>query len=258
MNPMDDKRLACASRDSWASLSRHTLGRSGSSVPTGELLRFSLAHARARDAVHTEFDQASIAASIQLQGFETLAVRSRSRSKAIYLRRPDLGRRLDEDSAGLLAQRSGRTCDLAIVVADGLSSAAIQAHAVPFLNVLGAGLRHAGFSLAPIVIASGARVALGDEVGHLLNARAVLVLIGERPGLSSSDSLGTYLTYDPVIGRMDSERNCISNIHHGGLSYDEASFKLLWLINEAFRVEETGIGLKDQSEGDLLAIGRQE
>ena len=243
--------------DPWSALRRHTpariaLGRSGASLPTREVLAFSLAHAQARDAVHTAFSVQAVTDAIESLELSTLAVDSAAPDRVTYLRRPDLGRRLSDSSRTLLNNRPSRTIDLAIVVADGLSSTAVHAHAAPLIAALLPLIRAEGWSLAPIVIASQARVALGDEVGEMLSARLVLLLVGERPGLSSPDSLGAYLTFAPKVGRTDAERNCISNIRAEGLSYDQAAFKLAWHAREALRLGLTGVGLKDESDTALL------
>lgn len=244
--------------DAWRKLAATTpariaLGRAGTGLPTREVLRFALAHAQARDAVHTPFDAAATAAAIRDLGFETLEIASAAPARDAYLRRPDLGRRLSDESRAILRERAGGEVDLAIVVADGLSSTAIHAQAVPFLTAFKARIVEAGWSLAPVAVAAQARVALGDEVGQLMKARAVVVLIGERPGLSSPDSLGLYLTFAPRVGRSDAERNCISNVRGEGLSHDLAAFKLAWLIRESMARQLTGVALKDES--DLLLVG---
>ncbi|GGF65782.1 ethanolamine ammonia-lyase light chain [Azorhizobium oxalatiphilum] len=247
-------------RDPWSGLARHTpariaLGRTGASLPTEEVLKFALAHAQARDAVHTPFDAAATAEQVRGLGFETLEVASAAPARDTYLRRPDLGRKLGEESRALLGARSAPAVDLALVVADGLSSAAVHAQAVPFLAALKPWIAQEGWTTPPVVIAREARVALGDEAGALLNARAVLVMIGERPGLSSPDSLGLYLTLGPRVGLSDAVRNCISNVRAEGLSHAAAAFKLAWLLKEAFRRGLTGVDLKDESD-DFLVEGK--
>lgn len=174
----------------------------------------------------------------------------------VYLRRPDLGRRLDGASARSLADLGAAGADIAIVIADGLSSTAIATNAIPLLEALQPHLRRLILSLAPVVVASGGRVALGDEVGALLGARMMLILIGERPGLSSPVSLGAYLTFDPRVGRNDAERNCVSNIRPAGLSYSVVALKLAWLIEAALRRRLTGVSPKGQSSGDLATATR--
>lgn len=231
---------------------RIALGRSGASLPTREVLRFGMAHAQARDAVHAPFDAEDVAGRLTQLGLEVIQVRSAVDSREEYLRRPDLGRKLSSESREALTARRG-DFDLAIIVADGLSSTAVHQNITPFVAALLPLLARQGLRLAPTVVAREARVALGDEAGETLGARAVAVLIGERPGLSSPDSLGAYLTFAPRAGLTDAARNCISNIRPGGLAYEHAAFKLSWLIAEAFRRSLTGIGLKDESDLALEA-----
>jgi len=252
----DDARSGAVTDDPWSKLAgltpaRIALGRVGSGLPTREVLKFALAHAQARDAVHAPFDSAGIAGACRDLGFEALEVASAASSRDIYLRRPDLGRVLSIDSRTMLAARRPAGFDLAIVVADGLSSAAIHTQAVPFLAAFQPHIARVRWRVAPVAIAREARVALGDEVGERMGARAVAVLIGERPGLSSPDSLGVYLTFAPKVGRTDAERNCISNIRHEGLAHDVAAFKLAWLLGEALTRQLTGVGLKDESDRAL-------
>jgi ethanolamine ammonia-lyase small subunit len=252
--------------DPWTSLQRFTpariaLGRTGGSLPTRVLLEFGLAHAQARDAVHARLDVASLVGQLDAAGFGSLEVHSTAASREQYLRRPDAGRRLDEPSRARL-----RSCapeappDLAVVIADGLSAMAAMRHAVPLLQALGPHLT--GRVIAPIVVALHARVALGDEVGELLRADQVVVLIGERPGLSAPDSLGIYLTHAPRRGRMDAERNCVSNVRPQGLGYEVAAFRLALLLDGARRLGRSGVTLKDESDGApqdgaaVLAPGR--
>ena len=177
-------------------------------------------------------------------------VESAARLRGDYLRRPDLGRGLSTESRAALATRHA-PCDLAIIVADGLSSTAVHQHAVPFIAALLPHLQRQRRTLTPVMIASQARVALGDEAAHALGARMALVLIGERPGLSSPDSLGAYLTFAPRPGLTDAARNCISNIRPGGLSFAAAAFKLAWLIDQGFARSLTGVDLKDESDAAL-------
>lgn len=247
--------------DFWKNLSRTTqariaLGRTGASLPTHEILGFSMAHARARDAVHTPFDREKIAAEIQALGFETIFVESAAPDRASYLRRPDWGRKLAPQSRAHLSNLGSSPIDLAIVVADGLSATAVHTQTAPLLAAFRPYIARAGWHVAPVIIASQARVALGDEIGELLHARAVILLVGERPGLSSPDSLGIYLTYDPKPGRNDGERNCISNVRDEGLSHDLAAFKLAWLVDEALKRKLTGVALKDESDVLLAAQGK--
>jgi len=247
-------------QDFWKGLGRTTqariaLGRTGASLPTHEILGFSMAHARARDAVHTPFDRDKIAEEIQALGFDTIFVESAAPDRASYLRRPDWGRKLAPESRALLAKMEAPATDILIIVADGLSATAVHSQTVPLLFAFQPYIARAGWRAAPVVIASQARVALGDEIGELLGARAVILLVGERPGLSSPDSLGIYLTYDPKPGRNDGERNCISNVREEGLSHDLAAFKLAWLIDQALKRQLTGVALKDESDLMLLEQG---
>ena len=225
------------------------LGRAGASMPTKALLDFTLAHARARDAVHAAFDASAMISSLNEFGLQAIEVCSRARDRGDYLRRPDLGRTLDQASRHLLASHHGGAGPLAIVVGDGLSPTAVNAHAIEVIRRLVPGLAEAGIEIGHAVVATGARVALGDEIGILLGARMIVMLIGERPGLSAPDSLGAYLTFAPRPGRTDAERNCVSNIHGAGLSYDEAAFRMAWLIREGLARQITGVALKDESRG---------
>ena len=182
-------------------------------------------------------------------GLDAIEVSSRARDRQDYLRRPDLGRKLDRRRSMLLASRKAGSCRLAIVVGDGLSPAAVNAHAVELVGSLMPRLAAERIEIGHAVVASGARVALGDEIGAILGARMVVMLIGERPGLSAPDSLGAYLTFAPRAGLTDAERNCVSNIHGAGLGYDEAAFRIAWLIREGLAREVTGVALKDESGG---------
>lgn len=230
-----------------ATPARLALGRAGNALPTDELLRFGWAHAMARDAIHASLDTAALATALQAEGWITATVRSQAPDRATYLRRPDLGRRLDDADAAQLREAATGGCDLCLVVGDGLSSLAVARHAAPLLAALRPQLPD-GMTLSPVVIATQARVALADEIGEALGARAVAMLIGERPGLSSPDSLGLYLTHGPRRGRHDGERNCISNVRPEGLAYAAAAFKLAWLLRESLRRGLSGVGLKDESE----------
>jgi ethanolamine ammonia-lyase small subunit len=228
---------------------RVALGRTGASLPTKALLAFTLDHARARDAVHAAFDIAAIVSGLGDLGLKALPVASRAEDRKDYLRRPDLGRRLDSASHDRLASHTSGSCRLAIVVGDGLSPSAVNAHAVELVRCLVRRLAADGIAIENAVVASGARVALGDEIGAVLGAHMIVMLIGERPGLSAPDSLGAYLTFRPRAGLTDAERNCVSNIHSAGLGYDEAAFKIAWLIREGLARETTGVALKDESGG---------
>lgn len=227
---------------------RVALGRSGASVPTRALLDFTLDHARARDAVHAVFDAPHLVADLHALGLVVTEARSRAVDRRDYLRRPDLGRQLDAGSAETLARCASEPGQLAVVIGDGLSAAAVHAHAAALMACLLPLLAEGdGVAIGHVVVASGARVALGDEIGAILGARMVVTLIGERPGLSAPDSLGAYLTFAPKPGRTDAERNCVSNIRRAGLSYDEAACKIAWLVREGLAREATGVVLKDES-----------
>jgi len=259
--PLPQTPAELGAPDPWASLAaltpaRIALGRVGAALPTRQVLLLALAQAKARDAVHAALDGAALEAAMRRLGLAPLRVASAAASRDIYLRRPDLGRSLSPESRAALAAQAGAAFDLALVLADGLSAAAVNAHAPPLVAALLPHLEKAGLALAPVAIAEQARVALGDEVGEVLRARAAVILIGERPGLSAPESLGAYLTYAPRRGRTDAERNCVSNIHHQGLGYDEAAFKLAWLLNQAFRRALSGVALKDESGGRALDNGR--
>jgi ethanolamine ammonia-lyase small subunit len=228
---------------------RVALGRTASSLPTRALLDFTLDHARARDAVHVAFDTGAIATGVGRLGLAVSRVESRASSRKDYLSRPDLGRRLSADSAARLAAEARAGADIVVVIGDGLSSKAVHVHAVAVLARLAPQFDAAGTAIGLVVVATGARVALGDEIGAILNARMVVMLLGERPGLSAPDSLGAYLTFAPSIGRTDAERNCVSNIHRAGLDHDEAAAKIAWLAREGLARGITGVALKDESAG---------
>jgi ethanolamine ammonia-lyase small subunit len=216
-------------------------------MPTSALLEFTLAHARARDAVHASFDISALIAGLAGLGVQPIEVSSQARNRGDYLRRPDLGRTLEPASHQLLASRSGGRCRLALVIGDGLSPTAVNAHAVQVLQSLVPRLAADRIEIGHCVVATGARVALGDEIGAILGADMIIMLIGERPGLSAPDSLGVYLTFAPRIGLSDAERNCVSNVHGAGLGYEEAAFRIAWLVREGLARRITGVALKDES-----------
>jgi len=257
---MNDVTPKLAIADPWAALRSHTpariaLGRSGASLPTQAVLEFGLAHARARDAVHQALDLDALDAALRADGYAPLRISSAAPDRTSYLTRPDLGRRLDAaGAAALAAATSGAggwggvgSLEIAITIADGLSARAVQEHALPLLAALRA-RAPARWSALPVVLATQARVALGDAIGENLRAKLAVVMIGERPGLSSPDSLGLYITHAPRIGRVDAERNCISNVRPAGLGYSEAARKLDWLVGAALARGATGIALKDDSD----------
>ena len=239
--------------DPWVHLRRYTrariaLGRRGASLPTAALLDFGLAHAQARDAVHTALDLDALSAAARAAGLpDPLRVHSAAADRAIYLRRPDLGRQLDRSSRALLDGLQAEASEVVFVIADGLSARAAQAHAVPLIADT---LRRLppGWRVGPLVVASQARVALGDAIGDLLHAAQVVMCIGERPGLTAPDSLGLYLTHGPRPGLTDAQRNCLSNVRPEGLPIPQAAHKLAWLLAGARRLGRSGVDLKDDSE----------
>ena len=246
--------------DPWQQLKTFTrariaIGRAGSSLPTKEVLDFGLSHAMARDAVHLPLDIDALETDIRNQNFSTIRAKSMANDRATYLLRPDWGRRLSEQSLTALTQhKSSKPIDFLIVIGDGLSSLAVARHVAPLLAEMRDHLP-SDWNTGHVVIASQARVAIGDEIGQAMGARMVAMLIGERPGLSSPDSLGIYLTYNPKLGLSDADRNCISNVRPEGLHYAAAAKKLVWLAKEAMRLKVTGIVLKDES--DMQEIGSQ-
>ena len=224
---------------------RIALGRAGVGIPTAAQLDFQLAHARARDAVHRALDPAAL-------GPHFLLAHSACPDRASYLQRPDLGRVLDDASRSMLKAAAPASCDLALVVADGLSALAIEQNVPPLLAELLP--RLAGWQLAPMVIVQQGRVAVGDQVGSLLNARAVAMLIGERPGLSSPDSMGIYLSWAPRAGLTDASRNCISNVRPAGLAYAQAAHKLHYLLEQARARGLSGVALKDETDSEATQL----
>lgn len=244
--------MAGVPRDAWSYLAGRTparigLGRAGTSLPTRELLKFATAHAQARDAVYAELDFAALKQGLAGIGHSAVQVASQAVERAHYLARPDLGRRLDKESMAKL-EGLETLADLVVVIGDGLSAAAVNAHALPLISAFLPLLSELKLSLGPIVLARGARVALGDEIAASVKAKTAAVLIGERPGLSSPDSLGVYLTFDARPGRVDAERNCLSNIRLQGLPPEQAARRLAWLVGAAFERGLTGIALKDESD----------
>ena len=222
---------------------RVMLGRTGHSVPTPELLNFQLAHARARDAVHTGLDVASLMIDLKQRNLECLAARSAAPDRLTYLRRPDLGRRFSPDSIGILGAAKAEF-DVAFVIADGLSALAVHRNALAVLDAAFHRLRD--WRIAPIVVVQQGRVAVADEIASLLGATSAVILLGERPGLSAPDSLGIYLTWNPSPGvTRDSERNCISNVRVGGLSAEAAAERLVFLLNESRRRKVSGVRLNE-------------
>ena len=227
----------------------------GNSLPTKEVLNFGLAHAQARDSVHIELDSNELAKKITALGLSSIKVHSNAPNRASYLLRPDWGRKLNEASRHpLQTLKSAIPSDLLIVVGDGLSSLAIERQALPLIIEIQKNLP-AEWLLGPIIIAEQARVALADEIGELMNTKIVAILIGERPGLSSPDSLGIYLTYNPTTHCTDADRNCISNVRPEGLTPELAAKKLIWLAKEAIKIKASGVTLKDESNLKEITTG---
>ncbi|MHC8347650.1 ethanolamine ammonia-lyase subunit EutC [Pseudomonas sp. RT6P73] len=234
---------------------RIALGRAGTSMPTSAQLDFQYAHAQARDAVHLPFDHAGLSSQLAEAGRESLLLHSAAPNRDSYLQRPDLGRKLSDDSAQTLreyAQAKPGGVDLVIVVADGLSALAVHRHTLPFLARMQEQIEAEGWSVSPVMLVEQGRVAVADEIGELLGAKMVVILIGERPGLSSPDSLGLYFTYNPKVGLTDAYRNCISNVRLEGLSYGMAAHRLLYLMREACRRQLSGVNLKDEAQVQTL------
>ena len=256
----------------WVALRRFTdariaLGRAGVSLPTQAHLQFQQAHAQARDAVHQALDVPQLAQQLSAAWLprapQPLGLHSAAANRAQYLQRPDWGRLLDADSRSRLqALREGdhsglpRPFDLVVVVADGLSALAVQQNAPPFLEALRHTLAVTHWRIAPLCIVEQGRVAVGDAVGEALGARAVVVLIGERPGLSSPDSMGLYLTWMPRVGLTDAARNCISNVRPAGLSYEAAAAKLAYLLEQARSRQLSGVDLKDDTAPTAIVGGQ--
>jgi ethanolamine ammonia-lyase small subunit len=244
----------------WLELRRLTpariaLGRTGTSMPTRAQLDFQYAHAQARDAVHLPFDHKALSSQLAERGRESILLHSAAIDRNSYLQRPDLGRKLSDESAKILRDYAAAHpggVDLAIVVADGLSALAVHRHTLPFLARLEEQMGAENWSLAPVILVEQGRVAVADEVGELLGAKMTVILIGERPGLSSPDSLGLYFTYNPKVGLTDAYRNCISNVRLEGLSYGMAAHRLLYLMREACRRQLSGVNLKDEAQVQTL------
>lgn len=242
--------------DAWQPLrqltaARIALGRAGISIPTAAQLDFQLAHAQARDAVHLPLERARLLTEWQAAGYNVLSVRSAAGDRSEYLRRPDYGRQLHAECVATVAAQRG-PYDVAVVIADGLSATAVNQHASALLAQLWPALQAQFTHLAPLVLVEQGRVAIADHIGQLLDAQQVVIILGERPGLSAPDSLGIYLTYAPQLGRQDSERNCLSNIRPQGMSFRLAVHKLLYLMQQAQQRQLSGVALKDQAPAPIL------
>jgi ethanolamine ammonia-lyase small subunit len=239
-------------KDTWQSLKTFTaariaLGSTGVAMPLKEVLDFKLAHAHARDAVYSLLNETDLVTDLEHFQLPIYSLNSKANARHEYLQRPDFGRQLNEISKTQLEKAQVTPVDVALILADGLSATAINNHVIPLLHVLTPLLQQAGFSIAPLSIVHQARVAIGDEIGFLLKAQFSVILIGERPGLSSPDSMGAYLTYKPMVGLTDESRNCVSNIRPEGLGYQAAAEKIFYLINESFRLQYSGVALKDNA-----------
>jgi ethanolamine ammonia-lyase small subunit len=239
-----------AQKDPWHSLraftaARIALGRTGNAMPLHAVLQLKLAHAHARDAVYSQLEMPALLNEIQLVCEDVVAVQSNVTSRSQYLKRPDCGRMLNEDSIKLLNGLPNDDAGISITLADGLSAKAINKHAIPVLKLLIPLLKKSGYNITPLCIATQARVALGDHIGSLLKAKLALMLIGERPGLTSPESMGAYITYEPTTGLTDERRNCISNIRPEGFGYQLATEKIFYLIQQSLRLKLSGTALKD-------------
>ncbi len=247
--------------DPWNDLRRFTtariaLGRAGGSVPTHELLAFQMHHARAVDAVYTEFDRESLAEELAGEGIDSILLDTRVETREDYLKRPDYGRRLSGASRARLERMaaSEEAKEVVLAVVDGLSATAVHRSALAVVSGLGKSLSRSGHSVAAVPLVRYGRVALQDEIGSILKADVVVSLIGERPGLGSPDSLGAYLVFNPRLGNTDANRNCVSNIRPEGLPWDAAIETLHWLITESLRRRISGIKLKDDRHLNVLDV----
>lgn len=240
--PIEIGRAGIAAKLRELTPARVGLGRTGVSLATREVLGFQLSHARARDAVHARMNASALAAELErVSGATAVRLHSAARGRVEYLQRPDLGRALDEASRTVLMEHAGAEFDLVFVVADGLSALAVERHVVPLMEKLLP--RLAAWKIAPVCVVEQGRVAVGDVIGEALSAMIAVVLIGERPGLSSPDSLGAYVTWQPRVGRTDAERVCISNIRTEGLGYAQAAEQLVRVLSDARRMRLTGVAL---------------
>jgi ethanolamine ammonia-lyase small subunit len=251
-----DIQKSIVQTDPWAELKAYTaariaLGRTGTAEPLNAMLEFRLAHANARDAVYAVLDKELLLQELQSLHQSVFVLHTQAANRSEFLQYPDRGRRLLAKAADELKAFNSTGYDVCLVLADGLSATAINTHALPVLKLLLPLFEKAGLSVAPVCMVQEGRVAIGDECGSLLRAKLVAVLIGERPGLSSPDSLGVYLTYQPAPGLTDESRNCISNIRPEGLNYPVAAEKMFFLINESLRLKLSGVGLKDNTERNI-------
>ena len=258
---MNSITKAVIQTNEWTALKQFTkariaLGKAGTAIPLKECLNLKLAHAQAKDAVYSTLDTTELLQAISDQQIERYLVQSNANNRDIYLQRPDLGRRLSEQSVETLTGLSIKPANILIVVADGLSALAVNKYAVEVTSLIIKELKRAAYTVAPIIIAEQARVAIADEIGEILKARLSIILIGERPGLSAFDSMGAYITYHPAIGNTDESRNCISNIRADGLTPAYAAIKIMQVINAAFTLQQTGVALKDNGTNQLSLTDR--
>ncbi|WP_460963837.1 ethanolamine ammonia-lyase subunit EutC [Spirosoma litoris] len=249
---MNDVKKTGIEPDDWEPLKAYTnariaLGKTGISIPLQESLRFKMAHAHAKDAVYSHLNVDGLQADLESTGLAVHHIRSQAENRDVYLQRPDLGRLLAKDSEDKLRQLASSPADISIIIADGLSATAINTYTGPVVTRLVAEAQQAGYSLAPLLLVEQGRVAITDAIGGILRPRLAIILIGERPGLSSFDSMGAYITYAPEPGLTDERRNCVSNIRDRGLPPALAVDKLMYLINSAFRLQITGVALKDNN-----------
>lgn len=247
--------------DRWSDLraltqARIALGHAGHALPTGALLDFQLAHASARDAVHKPWDIEAFAEGVRALGLRPLALATPVTDRAEYLKRPDLGQTLDRESERKLRLQPPEAMDVAVVVTNGLSSTALDRHGLPLLQAIASACCVSGLRLGPVCLVANGRVAVSDPVGAALDARAAVIIVGERPGLSADDSLGLYFTYAPCPGRSNAERNCVSNVRPpAGMDYHEAASKLIYLTRESFRLGLSGVALKDETRLGAITAG---
>ena len=245
--PAANKNISASQSIKKFTQARIALGKKGVSVPAKEMLQFKMDHAHARDAVFSLLEMEKLSEELSAFKLPVFILKSKAADKHVYLRRPDLGRKLDENSIEQLSVLKDMQYDVCIAITDGLSATAINNHAKNLLSSLLPLLNKANFKIAPLCLIERGRVAIADEAASWVNAKLSLILIGERPGLSSPDSLGAYITYNPSIGLTDERRNCVSNIRPEGLKYKQAANKILYLVKEAFRLQLSGVALKENN-----------
>ncbi len=244
--------------DAWQFLQNYTpariaRGRAGHSIPTSELLKFQADHAQARDAVYSSLDILQLNESISKAfDLQILTLKSEIKNRTQYLQRPDLGRTLSQQSREELMGVNDSESDICFVIADGLSAQAVNQNALPILENLIPRIKEINWKIAPICLVEQGRVAVADEIGFLLKSEIVVILIGERPGLTSPDSMGTYITFRPNVGLTDESRNCVSNIRPEGMNFEMATDKILYLLTEMKYKKLSGVTLKDEYDKIVL------